>query len=169
MRAHIRSRIGVCKQLVIRVSVDACRTRSADTRIVLRVRLGKPPWRTERLRNSCARPLGILSIVIVVIVENEVRFVWWLFCSRSVSSNVSSSSKSVPKRCSRVPLAASLGASSNVPERWRQAFVVMFVFFHLCARVQNPVRLDAPWCRGAGPALPRPDTRTLQRIAWPAV
>ena len=38
-------------------------------------------------------------------------------------------------------LAARIGASSNVQERWRQAFVVMLVFFlHLCAGVQNPVR-----------------------------
>ena len=35
--------------LVLRVSVGACRTRSADTRSVLRGRLGKPPWSTARL------------------------------------------------------------------------------------------------------------------------
>ena len=29
--------------------MDVCRTRSADTSSVLRVRLGKPPWRTARL------------------------------------------------------------------------------------------------------------------------
>ena len=49
-------------------SVGACRTRSADTRSILRV----------CLRNSCARALGIRSIVIVVVVvEDEVRFFWW--------------------------------------------------------------------------------------------
>ena len=38
-------------------------------------------------------------------------------------------------------LDARLGASSNVQEKWRQAFVVMLVFFlHLCAGMQNPVR-----------------------------
>ena len=119
-----------------------CRTRSADTRSVLRVRLWKPPWRTARLlRNSCARALGILSIVIVVVViENEVRFFWCFFFSIFVSSNVGSSSKGVPSRCSRVAIAASVGASSNVQERWRQALVLVLVFFHLCAGVQNPVR-----------------------------
>ena len=104
--------------------------------------------RNDCLRNSCARALGILSIVMVV-MENEVHFVWWLFCSRSVSSNVGSSLKSVPWRCSRVALAASLGASSNVQERWRQAFVVMLVFFHLCARVQNPMRHERLHCAEA--------------------
>ena len=50
-------------------SVGACRTRSADTRSILRV----------CLRNSCARALGILSIVIVVVVmEDEVLFLRWL-------------------------------------------------------------------------------------------
>ena len=40
----------------------------------------------------------------------------------------------VPSRCSRVALAASLGASSNVQERWRQAFVVMLGFFSTSAQ-----------------------------------
>ena len=36
--------------------------------------------RQDCLRNSCARALGILSIVIVVfIMEKEIRFFWWLF------------------------------------------------------------------------------------------
>ena len=39
--------------------------------------------RHDCLRNSCARALGILSIVIVVVVmEDEVRFFWWLFLFR---------------------------------------------------------------------------------------
>ena len=43
----------------------------------LRVRLGKPPWRTARLS---ATGVPVLSIVIVVVImENEVRFFWWLF------------------------------------------------------------------------------------------
>ena len=51
-------------------SVGACRTRSADTRSILRV----------CLRNSCPRALGILSTVIVVVVmEDEVLFLRWLF------------------------------------------------------------------------------------------
>ena len=49
-------------------SVGACRTRSADTRSILRV----------CLRNSCPRALGILStVIVVVVVEDEVRFFWW--------------------------------------------------------------------------------------------
>ena len=35
--------------------------------------------RHDCLRNSCARALGILSIVIVVVMEDEVRFFSWLF------------------------------------------------------------------------------------------
>ena len=38
--------------------------------------------RHDCLRNSCARALGILSIVIVVVMEDEVRFFWWLFLFR---------------------------------------------------------------------------------------
>ena len=51
-------------------SVGACRTRSADTRSILRV----------CLRNSCPRALGILStVIVVVVIEDEVLFLRWLF------------------------------------------------------------------------------------------
>ena len=56
-------------------------------------------------------------------------------CSTSVSS------KRVPSRCSRVALAASLGASSNVEREVAPGFRCdAHVFLHLCAGMQNPVR-----------------------------
>ena len=69
----------VWKQLVLRVSVGACRTRSAETFCVF-VLGSHRGARHDCLRNSCARDVGILSIVIVVfIMEKEIRFFCCLF------------------------------------------------------------------------------------------
>ena len=53
--------------------------------------------------NSCARALGILSIVIVVIIQNEVRCFFFLRLIGECATEVP-----------RATLAASLGAFSNV-------------------------------------------------------
>ena len=78
MQAHLRSCIVPEKPFM--ALVDACRSRSAHTRSVLRVRLRQPLSETaQMLPSACPRALGILSIVIVVVVmEDEVRFLRWL-------------------------------------------------------------------------------------------
>ena len=58
MQAHLRSCTVPENNWCSRVSVGACRTRSADTRSVLHVRLGKSPWSTSsswRMRSVSSR------------------------------------------------------------------------------------------------------------------
>ena len=60
--------------------MDACRTHSPDTRSVLRVRLGKPPWRTATA-SATAVPLLSRSSAFSSSSSSSWRhrFFWWLF------------------------------------------------------------------------------------------
>ena len=82
MRAHIQSRIGVKNiwrsGFRCLLAVRAAQVQEAFCAFDLGSHRGE---RHDCLRNSSARALGILSVVIVLvlIMENEVRFFWWLF------------------------------------------------------------------------------------------
>ena len=124
--------------------VDACRTRSADTRSVLRVRIRQPMSETAQmllqqllmLLPQLSRALGILSIVIVVVVmEEEVRFLRWLLllhlrlteeCAIEVLASDSRRKPWCLFECAR-EVAPGFRCDARV-------------FLHLCAGMQNPVR-----------------------------
>ena len=124
-------------------SVDACRTRSADTRSILRV----------CLRNSCPRALGILSTVIVVVVmEDEVLFLRWLLlyhlrlieeCDVEVlvAPSFRCDARAFPPLCRHAePMrrsAASHGASSNVLVHVHDAGWVHVVLRHIVHQAQS--------------------------------
>ena len=159
MRAHIRSRIGV--KTIGDQGFGGClpyaqrryKKRSARSTWEATVENG-----TIASATSGARALRILSIVIVV-VENEVRFVWWLFLFQLCLI------KGVPLRCSRVALAASLGASSNVQERCFRCDVRVFsTSVQACRTLWAMRRFMGPRRRSSTASC-----RHLQSIAWPSV